>query len=192
MTEILLKCSCGLVQGMAHDVTANSGTRVVCYCDDCQAFARYLGNEDVILDQYGGTDIFQLTPSQVTFEQGVDHLRCVRLSEKGLYRWYTGCCKTPIGNTISATVALVGIIHNIMDDQGQGDKNLDPVRAYVQGNFAKDGLPAERYNKGFPLGLTLRVIGKILMGKIKGKHRPSPFFKENGDPVVEPEIVASK
>jgi hypothetical protein len=54
-----LGCRCGHVRGVANDVTPNSGFRFICYCWDCQAFARFLGRPDV-LDQAGGTDIFQM------------------------------------------------------------------------------------------------------------------------------------
>ena len=64
MSEVLLKCGCGAVRGVASNVTANSGTRIVCCCDDCQAFARYLDCENTVLDEYGGTDIFQMPISR--------------------------------------------------------------------------------------------------------------------------------
>ena len=67
----------------ARAVSPSAGFRFVCYCKDCQAFARFLKRPD-ILDAGGGTDIFQLPPSQVTFIAGLDALRCVRLSQQSL------------------------------------------------------------------------------------------------------------
>lgn len=189
MVDIPLKCRCGQVRGVAHDVTPQNGIRAMCYCDDCQAFAKYLEQEALVLDQYGGTDIFQMTPSQIDFSEGRDQLRCVRLKKKGLYRWYTGCCNTPIGNTIGAGVAFIGVIHSIMDDDGVRDKNLGPIRTFVQGNFAKEGLPPERYNKGFPFITTLRVLWKLIIWRLQGKHKPSPFFNQDGKAVSKPEVV---
>ena len=186
MVDIPLKCECGLVQGTAHNITPTNGMRVVCYCDDCQAFAKFLDKEDDILDEFGGTDIFQMTPSQLKFTRGSDQLRCVRLKKKGLYRWYTGCCNTPIGNTVGAGFAFVGVIHNIMDDEGVREKNLGPVRTYVQGNFAKEGLPPEKYNEGFPFLTTMRVVWKLIVWRLQGKHKPSPFFNEDGKAVSTP------
>jgi hypothetical protein len=36
-----LRCRCGRVRGIASDVSPSSGFRFVCYCKDCQAFARF-------------------------------------------------------------------------------------------------------------------------------------------------------
>jgi hypothetical protein len=97
MADIPLRCSCGRVRGVARAVLPSAGFRFVCYCNDCQPFARFLERPD-ILDAGGGMDIFQLPPGQVTFTAGLDALRCVRLSSKVL-RWFADCCRTPIANT---------------------------------------------------------------------------------------------
>ena len=101
-TEVPLKCSCGSVQGVARDVSPKTGNRLVCMCDDCQAYAHHLGRAEHILDRNGGTEVFQLTPSQLTLTEGREHLRCLRLKEKGLMRWYAGCCNTPVANTLAS------------------------------------------------------------------------------------------
>ena len=63
-----LQCSCGTVKGsVAHPEKA---VRAVCYCDDCQAFARFLGKADQILDPMGGTDVIAITPENLTFTAG--------------------------------------------------------------------------------------------------------------------------
>jgi hypothetical protein len=49
-----LACQCGYVRGVATEVAPNSGFRFICYCQDCQAFARFLERPDV-LDRAGGT-----------------------------------------------------------------------------------------------------------------------------------------
>jgi hypothetical protein len=43
----------------------------VCYCADCQAFARFLKRENEILDERGGTSIIQTIPANVTFAEGI-------------------------------------------------------------------------------------------------------------------------
>src|SRR5512138_1141593 len=94
-----LKCSCGRVKGVIADaVVANHG---VCYCRDCQAFAHFLGRPREILDERGGSDIVQVLPRWVTFTAGIGSLACMRLTPKGLLRWYAPCCNTPIGNTLA-------------------------------------------------------------------------------------------
>jgi Family of unknown function (DUF6151) len=49
------------VRGVASDISPSGGLRFVCYCGDCQAFARFLDRADV-LDAAGGTDIFHMPP----------------------------------------------------------------------------------------------------------------------------------
>ncbi|MEZ5759357.1 MAG: DUF6151 family protein [Emcibacteraceae bacterium] len=186
MTDIHLKCSCGKVQGCAYDVSPHAGVRVVCHCDHCQAFAKYLGREKEILDENGGTDIFQMSPYQVLIEKGKDQIRSIRLTKKGPYRWYADCCKTPIGNTLHSEVPFVGMIHNFMDDDGKRDKNLGPVRFYVQGKYALKKLPDDKYNEGFPLASYLKIMFKILIWRFSPKKFPSPFFDEDGKAISKP------
>lgn len=87
MSEISLKCSCSTVQGVASQVTPKSGVRILCYCDDCQAFARFLDQEKLVLDEYEGTDIYQMPIANVRITQGKGQIRCMRLSHKGMFRW---------------------------------------------------------------------------------------------------------
>jgi hypothetical protein len=60
-----LCCRCGHVRGVAHEVAPYSGFRFVCYCTNCQAFARFLERPDV-LDDAGGTDIVHMPAACVT------------------------------------------------------------------------------------------------------------------------------
>lgn len=180
---------CGAVEGVAVGVTPQSGNRVVCCCDDCQRFAEHLNGESDILDEFGGTDIYQTSQSQVTVNSGAEHLRCVRLSEKGLTRWYTDCCKTPIGNTLSAKVPFVGGIHSFMDiDQGR-DETLGPVRAYVQIQHARGEPTYPHGAEKFPLGITLRIVRKMLMWKLRGMSKPSAFYDESGKAQSKPTVL---
>lgn len=189
MADVPLKCRCGSVRGVAKNITANSGTRVVCYCNDCQAFPRYLDRESSVLDDFGGTDIYQTTPSQIEITEGSTHIRCLRLSPDGLFRWYTGCCNTPIGNTLSAGMPFIGVIHSFMDDQGSRDQNLGPIRAYVHTKSARSGLPDHYNAKGATLRIILRTICKLFVWKVKGLNKPSPFFDSDGKPISEPQIL---
>ena len=92
-----IRCHCGKFQAtVAHP---EGGTRAVCYCRDCQAFAHFLGSPKDVLDSLGGTDIVAVRPRYVSFIAGVDNLVCMSLTAQGILRWYAKCCQTPIGNT---------------------------------------------------------------------------------------------
>ena len=116
VVDLPLRCRCGRMRGVASDVSRSTGFRVVCYCKDCQAFARFLERVDV-LDPAGGTDIFQMPPGHVKLTAGTDAMRCLRLSDKVL-RWYTECCRTPIANTAARpNFPVIGLVHSFMDHE---------------------------------------------------------------------------
>jgi hypothetical protein len=112
--DIPLRCRCSHVRGLARNVSPCGGLRFVCYCKDCQAFARCLDRADV-LDAAGGSDIFQIPPARVGLTSGTDALRCLRLSATGVLRWYTACCATPIANTAPGPrFPAVALIHSFI------------------------------------------------------------------------------
>jgi hypothetical protein len=95
--DLQLRCRCGHVRGVANNVAPHAGFRFVCYCQDCQAFARFLDRPDV-LDAAGGTDVFHMPMGRVKLTAGTDAVRCLQFSSR-VFRWYADCCRTPIGNT---------------------------------------------------------------------------------------------
>src|SRR3979490_2902332 len=126
--DLPLRCRCGRMRGVAHNSSPSSGLRFVCYCKDCQAFARFLDRADV-LDAAGGTDIFHMPPARVKLPAGTDALRCRSLSDKVL-RWYSECCRTPIANPPAAPgFPVIGMVHCFMDHEACGrsrDEVLGP------------------------------------------------------------------
>jgi uncharacterized protein DUF6151 len=187
MPEIKLKCSCGKVQGKTGNVNSSSGTRIVCCCDDCQSFAQYLGQENSVLDQYGGTDIFQMPISNLKITEGNEQIASVRLSSKGMYRWYTKCCNTPIGNSMGPGVPFIGVIHNIMDNASTRDEDLGKNRGHIQTKFARKAIPINQQGSSFRI--IFRSLSKLIVWKIKGLNKPSVFFDDNGNPVAKPNIL---
>jgi len=187
--DVKLKCRCGAVEGVAVNATAKTGNRVVCCCDDCQRFADHLNFEGEILDEFGGTELYQTSQSQVKINTGVEHLRCARLSPKGLNRWYTDCCNTPVGNTMGSSMPFIGVIHNFMAIEGKRSDTLGAIRAYVQVQHARGNPTYPHSSKKFPLGITLRIIRKLLTWKFKGMNKPSAFFDKQGRAVSEAKIL---
>ena len=117
--DVPLRCLCGRLRGVASDVSPSAGLRFVCYCSDCQAFARFLHRGDV-LDPAGGTDIFHMAAGRVKLTAGTDAMRCVSFS-KNVLRWYADCCRTPLANTAAGPrFPVVALIHPIMDHQTDG------------------------------------------------------------------------
>jgi hypothetical protein len=192
--EVPIRCRCGALQGTA-EVSRELGNRVVCHCDDCQAFAHFLKPEEAVLDEHGGTDIYQMSPSRLRIQQGAESLGCLRLTPKGLLRWYASCCNTPIANCMASPgMPFVGVVHSCMR-HGEGgptrDEALGPVREHVNARFAVGGRPqGPHVHDRFSVAGFLRVIGMLLRSRLRGEQSPSPFFDARTKrPVVEPRVL---
>jgi hypothetical protein len=154
-----LSCRCGILKGtLSHPELTN---RVVCYCRDCQAFTHFLNRANDILDANGGSDVIQTLPAYLTFTQGQQQLACVRLSEKGLVRWYTRCCDTPIGNTpADFRMSFIGLLHSCLENDGKSlDESFGPVRMWSFTQRAKT--PVRPRTHTMVAGI-LRVIGMAI------------------------------
>jgi hypothetical protein len=180
-----IQCQCGALSG--HVRGAGTCSRVVCYCADCQAFAKFLGRAGDVLDAQGGTEIVQLAQPRVVFSQGKEHLAAVRLSDQGMIRWYAACCNTPLGNTLpDPKVSFIGLIHSVLNRAKMAEdfgKNIAIVNV-----DSAIGEPKPK-QKGLP-GMIVRFLWIILSMRIGGKYRNSPLFTESGEPVVSPVILS--
>ena len=180
------------VLGVIADYTPSENNRVVCYCDDCQAFARWLGRDD-LLDPHGGSDIVQVAPSRLRFTQGADQLRCMRLSGKGIHRWYAACCRQPAGNTLpSARSPFVGLVSAIVErPEGRAlDDVIGPSFGGIHGRLATGGRPP-----GVPDRVSFKILWRsvrpLLANLVAGRHRPSPFVDPATGGFVSPPQVLS-
>lgn len=191
MSPLKLSCQCGKVKGVATDITPDTGNHVVCCCCDCQSFAQHLNKSHETLDDFGGTQIYQTSQSQVEITQGAEYLTCLRLTPKGITRWYTSCCNTPVGNTLNAKMPFVGIIHNFIEADADTAEKLGPIRAYVQTQYATKPPTYPHHHAKFPLGITLRIMFKIVLWKLRGMGQPSVFYNAEFRPTAKPIIVSN-
>ena len=173
--DLPLRCRCGTVRAVAHGVTPDVGNHCVCFCNDCQAFAKFLGRAADVLDANGGTDIFQLSQARLQFTQGVDRVACVRLSPKGLARWYASCCNTPIGNTLATpSLPFVGMIRAFVPEPASDA--LGPIRGRGFRKSATGDKAAIPPDNDPQWRMVLRMLGLALRWRLRGDHRRSPFF----------------
>jgi|GraSoiStandDraft_4_1057263.scaffolds.fasta_scaffold162935_2 Family of unknown function (DUF6151) len=172
--EVEVRCRCGEVVGMVANASPQKVNRVVCYCDDCQAFLHQLGRAD-LLNAQGGTDIIQVAPASLTFIKGQDRITGVRLTPKGLFRWYATCCNTPVGNTLGPAIPFVGIVAQTFDGGVQRAQSVfgTPTGAILT-RYALGPVPAG--STGISLTLLLRAITKVLGWRLRGRGWPNPFF----------------
>ena len=164
------RCRCGAVRGTVANAARGSVNRVICYCDDCQAFAYHLGRAD-LLDAHGGSDIIQVAPATLTFAQGQQHIVGLRLSPKGLHRWHTSCCNTPLGNMASPAIPFIGIEAHGFDDP---DAAFGKPIGGILGKYAIGDVPADA--KGIKLSIMVRVLSRMIGWWLRGQRWPHPFF----------------
>jgi hypothetical protein len=183
-----LQCRCGTVKGYLSHTTAVN--RCMCYCRDCQAFAHFLGKADEILDAQGGTDVVQTRPANLTFTHGQNALACMRLTPKGLLRWYTACCNTPIGNTVANyRMPFVGLVHSCLEGTGPSlDQSFGPVRARVNTKSAKGEVPS---GSGGMMSAILPFIALVARPLVDGSYKRTPFFSaDTGAPIATPKVLS--
>lgn len=151
----------------------------------------YLQQQANTLDRFGGTDLVQMNQAQIDISHGRDKLRCMRLRPKGLLRWYTDCCNTPVALTLNARMPFASVVHSFIDTT-ERDEVLGPVIAWVQTQHAIGQPDYPSRAAKFPLGLTLRVIGRIAIWKLRGLNKPSAFFSNDGRPIAKPTILSDQ
>lgn len=169
-----LSCACGKTN---WSISANApGRHLVCHCKDCQTFARFTGHSEIMGD-HGGTHVYQTVPAGFSFTSNSD-LRCLRLSPKGILRWYAGCCGTPIANTLArANFPMIGAIvpaPATAFGPVKGHVNVDSTRGAVKESGLESAV----------VTLFGRAIGAFFQMKTR-----SVFFTETGEPVVTPKVL---
>lgn len=183
--DLEVRCRCGSVSGTAHFVSPTTANRGLCYCHDCRAFCHWLGRED-LLDAHGGVDIVQIARARFTIERGSPELRLLRLTPKGLHRFYTACCKTPMGNTLPA-VPFVGLSRQTF----VGVADADAARTFGAGlvtnaHQAVGGRPAG----GLSISGLAHVAALIARWSFGRLGAPSPLFDGKGRASVEPQVLS--
>ncbi len=174
-----LACRCGAVRGTLDHV-GSVGNHVVCYCIDCQTYAHHLERADV-LDDHGGSAVYQSRPSAMQITQGRDQVRCLRLSPKGTLRFYAGCCNTPMANMAANPRApFVGVPLTFFAEPD----SAPPVRVRVMGKYAH-GSP-DGAHASAPADFILQAGARLAVDLLRGHHRPSPF---DGEPAIERTVL---
>lgn len=181
-----LQCRCGAVKGEME--TARAYTRATCYCKDCRAYARFLGQPGV-LDASGGTDVVATAPAGVRITAGSEQIACMSLSPKGLLRWYASCCRTPLGNTSrDPKMPYVGLVTVCFAAAPEVvDAAFGPAGRIVL-NTKSATAPVSPTTLGFIAG-GLRIFSGLISARLR-RERATPFFDDSGRPLREPEVIS--
>lgn len=173
-----MTCTCGKTRWRVDAEV--SGRVVTCYCADCQAYAIHLGVTDRYLDADGGTRLRQTIPAGIDFPDGTDTLGLLRLGPRGLFRWHTTCCNTPVANTLTKPgLPFVGVV------LPAGDDRFGPARAVVQTRAARRPVK----ERGM-LAAVASLFTRAARARLSGQTA-TPFFGPDGAPIVAP-VVPSR
>lgn len=182
MPDVPFACDCGAMTGVLRDAVPHNVCHLVCYCKDCRAFARHLGQESK-LEAGGGSALVQVMPAQIEITSGQEHLACLKLSPRGLLRWYASCCNTPVANTVSSSrVPLAGTWR-------ANYATVEPFGPVTTLGFTKMALPGGPKRDKGAFGMLSGLAKRFYSGLLNGNLRQSPFFDADGAPVVEPVVL---
>ncbi|MCW5641006.1 MAG: hypothetical protein KIT63_02815 [Rhodoferax sp.] len=187
LSTLPIQCRCGSLRGTLTNPA--SALRLVCYCRDCQTYARALGKGVDILDSNGGTNIVASLQQQVSFSHGRDKLACMSLTDTGIYRWYAGCCNTPIANTTRRPqMSYVGLVHACLASSPARVSDIWPAHFTVNTANANGSVPSPGIKA---LMATLSIAKRVIGARIAGTWRGTPFFAQGTSrPVVEPRVLS--
>ncbi|WP_298842656.1 DUF6151 family protein [uncultured Roseobacter sp.] len=184
MTSVSFSCNCGTLKGVLHEATPQNVCHLVCFCRDCRAFARHMGQAGH-LEPGGGSPLVQVLPARIEISDGVDQIACLRLSPKGLHRWYAACCNTPLANTVgSPRMPLAGMWRGLF---GQTEV-FGPVTTLGFTKHAVREPGAPKRDKGI-IRMMGGLLGRAVPAWMSGTARQSPFFDEHGAPVSPPVVL---
>lgn len=191
-TDAEIKCTCGAVRGKAHNLSAGTTNHVICSCKGCQSYAHFLGRAEDMLDENGGSNIFQMNPENFEITEGLEHVACMRITPDGPLRWYASCCNTPLGNSFPrGGVPFLGVLPICLGLRGASEdvvKLVGPVRGHV--NPPAPPSFSERVGNALML---LRFAAKLLVWRIFGGRSHKPFFDaDTMRPIHKPLVISDE
>jgi hypothetical protein len=170
-SSLQFSCHCGQVTGTLFDTGPNTGDHIVCHCGDCQNFARHLGAEERILQDFGGTELYQSRCAKMKLVTGAAKLACLHLTDQSTLRWYAACCRTPMFNTYAngRIPYLTTLVANCDPSLVKGI--LGPVVGHLFLPDTAGDLPHMSMNK-----LMRRFFVRMVRDVFSGDRRRSALF----------------
>lgn len=167
------RCRCG--EFKAQISGEGKSSHVVCYCRDCQAFAHFLGRETAILNPQGGSSIVQIAHHRIKIEQGAAQLAIMRLSPKGLFRWYSRCCHTALGNSLAdSRGCFLGMISDSLEPALVAEFG-PPIAALATASAICDSSQQRPAEYGL-YKVLWNFAGLVLHSRISGAYQQSQLF----------------
>ena len=190
--DVVIRCKCGKVEGVARGLSAASTNHLLCSCKGCQSYAHYLRRADDMLDENGGSNIFQMNPEKFEITKGMEHVAGMRVTREGPARWFTSCCNTPLGNTFPrGGIPFLGVLPICLGHKGTSQAVVDlvgPIRGHT--NRME---PTPFFDKVGNFFMIMGLLAKIMKWRITGGRSYKPFFdKETMKPLVKPIVISDE
>ncbi len=184
MSLLKLACECGAVAWRLEETAPRAGIRYVCHCDDCQAYAEFLGRADRVLDAQGGISAYQLPASRFWIDAGKAHLACVQVTRRPLLRWYCGRCRTPVAGTYHTSRLSFLSLTLPRTGTREMDEVLGPSSGHVWTKYGWGDL-SQAVQVNIP-AMLWRMGSRIARARITGDYRNNPLFDAATRPIAEP------
>ena len=186
--DLSISCQCGKVRAIVRNVSPREGDYVVCHCTDCQQFATRFDAAERILDEHGGTHLYQSRCARLEVTEGKAHLAAIHLTDKPTLRWYASCCETPMFNTYAN-----GKLPYVTSLLGNADRGaVEAALGKPIGHLHLADAPV--HPEGVPemsMGQLLRRFFKRMVKDVfSGDRRRSALFDpETLQPIAKPQRV---
>src|SRR5260370_35018277 len=114
---------------------------------------------------------------RVKLTAGPDAVRCLNFSTK-VFRWYTDCCRTPIGNTAGPRFPVVGLIHSFMSRDADGRSRDEVLGAPLCRIYDRSAVGPLAPNAPAPPSLSLFALraSSLLGWRLRRLGPSTPFF----------------
>ncbi len=183
-------CRCGATRLKIAVPAPTAGTRVVCYCKDCQTAALLHDGASDVLSRAGGSDIWQTTPDLIDITDGAENLKVIRLSPKGLMRWHAGCCGTPMLNTLSRVrLPFVGVVLR-QSELAEADAVFGAIECHASTGSARPEAGAPEQDIGFNRAGAM-VLKRLALAVLGGRSKNNPLLQPDGT-LIAPVVVISR
>ena len=186
-------CICGKVTGQIHTPSA---LRIVCHCSDCRGYYQTLnkrgGNRLAPLTPWGGVDLIQINPNELTFEgeSAKEYLALAKLKvnyagkPSSMPRIYAKCCDTPLYTHGMSILFNANLLSEEVRDS-------IPIKYQIMGRFAlkpNDGTSGKekrpKIASSIPFTWPFVMMGRA--SKASKNKEPSPW---NFPDVSDAEVI---
>ncbi len=191
MTQpVQIRCQCGQFQAQLQP--AHWPLLARCYCQDCRRYAQHFQQPEPLLDGNNpegqiGSAVMVIHPQQLKIIQGAPQLRCLQQRPKGAWRWYTGCCQTPILN-MAAQVQThhLALLLSALEPSGREYYCAQSMLKVCQDASIKVTLQQRLTFVSFALRYALGMIH----AKLTQAHRKNPLIDpQRRQPIAQVELL---